>query len=1172
MEFNVGDIIVLVVVAIVLFIYRQLDRNSQSLAKVKRFTDKVRQELSGLVDSKTEELKNLTVELDVHMKTAKEILKRVHSIEDDLKGRTKGVDEIHRRIAEYDKALTDLVNMTQRVDENLNRLHDESQFVDTVGRRVKDAITQMAQIEKEIPELKSRFSKENAEQLKSVSGQVIKTTEELVSSIAEEVARAHKSVNEFAAHTAAIEATRNNMEEETVTNLRNRFQELIVEADDMRVRLLDRFRTELDAVIDEEEEKGQELLGEIQTRHHSLREEIDKTQEALNEKLEAFQDRVTQTEDDYQRALRQAAEKGRSLEDEVFVSLKEHVEARARNVEGSLSGFIQNSKERLESSGKELMKMFGETRSQITVWRAEIQKKMEESELEFEHRYEKFTGEVETRMQSILEDSDKSRADRQKELADLIESTRSEIDALEVDFAERWNELKSSIQSQEEGFKEELLNRFEGLDERVGEYEDSVRYRLDKVDEVHADIEALEESMKKNMDLAVGRAKESLQAAMERIAEDRAREKNHAEEQLSEIRKSMDAIDKELTELKSKAYANVSEKLQVFEDEFFTDLRSRDDAMRVSVDEWQHTVLEKIHDAGEEQTKARQDMEMQFSQEMKEKLAELQSDIFGNYERFNTTVLEFQKELEARMEGAEEGLEGLEERIKADMADIRRASETMIESELTSFSNGVGEQIREHRKEVDSSLRILGERVEDDSSSIHQMLESAKADMSEWQENILARMSETKAEVTEDFESFKESIQVRQGAITTEAQTENRELRAELEQTREIVSQAEQELSSMSRNYKEELSADADAFLSNFKKNVADMQAAANDTMRDFKSQVADVRGRIESYQSRLEGKIEDGYGRLSARLEEIDKKQRDFIGQTKLFERADVLKEGLERSIDLLKSDIARLDEHRTDLRDIEKEFNRVRKLGEDAAEKVARFVAEKRRIDSMDEDFKRLIAVSQSIDVKLEQVTSSHDAIQEVQVSLRELGELEGEVERRFDRLEGRQKLIDTTTNRLDTSFDKLETLQNQIEGIEKELTPFTARLEEIGGRIETLEDGKEDAQRVIAMLSDLEATLSEVEERIEAMQQARDWLARTETRLSEVSKQAEDQVKLMGSLLKEGEKSGKKGRGAPSLSSRDMVVRLAHQGWKVEQIVQATKLSQGEVELILELAGKK
>ena len=35
--------------------------------------------------------------------------------------------------------------------------------------------------------------------------------------------------------------------------------------------------------------------------------------------------------------------------------------------------------------------------------------------------------------------------------------------------------------------------------------------------------------------------------------------------------------------------------------------------------------------------------------------------------------------------------------------------------------------------------------------------------------------------------------------------------------------------------------------------------------------------------------------------------------------------------------------------------------------------------------------------------------------------------------------------------------------------------------------------------------------------------------------------------------------------------MVTKLAHQGWSIKEIAQATKLSQGEVELILELMPK-
>ena len=89
---------------------------------------------------------------------------------------------------------------------------------------------------------------------------------------------------------------------------------------------------------------------------------------------------------------------------------------------------------------------------------------------------------------------------------------------------------------------------------------------------------------------------------------------------------------------------------------------------------------------------------------------------------------------------------------------------------------------------------------------------------------------------------------------------------------------------------------------------------------------------------------------------------------------------------------------------------------------------------------------------------------------------------------------------------------------------------------------------------------------------MQKAREWLAKTETRMEEVSKQAQEQVKLLGSILKEGNKAGSGSKGAPSMGARDVVTRLAHQGWSIQEIASTTKLSRGEVELILELLPKK
>ena len=68
--------------------------------------------------------------------------------------------------------------------------------------------------------------------------------------------------------------------------------------------------------------------------------------------------------------------------------------------------------------------------------------------------------------------------------------------------------------------------------------------------------------------------------------------------------------------------------------------------------------------------------------------------------------------------------------------------------------------------------------------------------------------------------------------------------------------------------------------------------------------------------------------------------------------------------------------------------------------------------------------------------------------------------------------------------------------------------------------------------------------------------------------MSNQAQEQVKLLGTIMKDTGKSGKGEKGAPSMGAREVVTRLAHQGWSVQEIARATKLSRGEVELILEV----
>ncbi|MDR3200813.1 MAG: hypothetical protein LBT68_05080, partial [Spirochaetales bacterium] len=156
MEITLEHLLVLAVVVVILAIYRKRDLKNHSLIQVRKYADKAREDLDVIVAEKVQQLKDLGIELVVSEQTAKEILRRSQTIEEGIEAKLASVDAIGSRIAEYDKVLNELIQMTRRAEENINRVREESEFVDTVAKRIRAAEGRLEEQEGRIPELVGR--------------------------------------------------------------------------------------------------------------------------------------------------------------------------------------------------------------------------------------------------------------------------------------------------------------------------------------------------------------------------------------------------------------------------------------------------------------------------------------------------------------------------------------------------------------------------------------------------------------------------------------------------------------------------------------------------------------------------------------------------------------------------------------------------------------------------------------------------------------------------------------------------------------------------------------------------------------------------------------------------------------------------------------------------------
>jgi len=506
------------------------------------------------------------------------------------------------------------------------------------------------------------------------------------------------------------------------------------------------------------------------------------------------------------------------------------------------------------------------------------------------------------------------------------------------------------------------------------------------------------------------------------------------------------------------------------------------------------------------------------------------------------------------------------------MAQRVKAEEELqlINTEIESIESEVSGLKAKAYENVSENLKIL----EDDFfTDLKERSETIQNRLESFQEDITAQIDTAKQENDNNIESitrhcFKEKTD---------------EMRTFIEAS---LKQTEKELLNYFSGTKNEAEVWHEEILQKYKESeltiserVADFLEQSSSTIEEVQRDFAEQKNELidstnkERSDLRLElEKLLEKSSHLSQNISEIEKQQKGFIAQTKIFERADNLKLSLENDISSMKKELIKISSYKKDMDSIAKEFFNTKKLVDDVSAKIRDFVTEKKRINSMEVDFKRLIAISHEIDAKVANITTNYDAVQELELKMRSLEELENDIDSRFDRLEKKNKVLDSTTQGVDKNFQKLTMLEKNIGELHKEMKGIPELIKELSEEVNIIALNKEKADLVVEKMENIDNLILELEARMDKLGIAREWLARAETRLEKVNNQAQEQLRLLESLIKEEVAQVKKDRGAPSVDKRQTVVKLAHQGWSVQEIARATKLSRGEVELILELIPEK
>jgi DNA repair exonuclease SbcCD ATPase subunit len=1077
MLFTTGNLIILGVVLVALFIYRRLDRDNRSLEKVKKFADRQRDEISAYVEKRAEDLQRFGIELDVQQKAAKVALDRIQAVQEGLSERAQAIGGIEKRLAEYDSALARLKDMTARVDENLVRIHEEADFVEAVAKRVDAAQKDLQLVQRELPTLREGFAKDSAAALGHFKGEILA---------------------------------------------------------EMNGRIV-----ELGSIVDKAKAEAREAADRAESGKAAVDREL-------------------------QRAMERARVDAEKLEDLAFEKLKEGSEAKA----GRLKELIE---ERFSQLGALAKEKATETQALVKTFKAEWKAEAEEVSAALRAGVEDAEARVAASAASV--------AMTEKSVAELAERARAEGEAVLARMKNDRDVVEARLAAEGAALQSKA---FEEFNRRIGEYASEVENRFEKLEAAGAELGGFDQALRSSMQQAERRVENDFEAFGRGLEDRRKRFEEAFAAEAGKLRTGMKSLEEELDALKTRAYDNVSAKLKVFEDEFFVDLKARSESIEQRLEAWKAEMDKALSELAASAAAERAAVDKEQGEEMRARIADGQARVMEQLDKLRERAQAVQDGIVAQSGMASEALASLKQTVLKDAEDARSTAQAYVEGELSRFTLEAGSRLK-------TAERDLGSRIEALSSSVseeEERLRKAREEIDQSAETFGSRFAQAVADVESrsraQLDAFAQATQAlieraradyeaQSGSYLSASQAERDRISRELSGLADRTAELRSDLSSRISQALDGFSRGFESLAAELEKKRKEAQAEGDLKLREYRDAVQDLSLKLEAQRAQAFGKVEAEAQRIAQAVAEIDRQQKAYVAQTKLFERTDELKESLAAGIEAMKADLTRLEGRRAEVAEIEGQLARVKRLEDEVNQKVTRFLAEKKRIDALEADFSRLATVSDTVDRRLEEVTGQADALTEAQASIRKLLDLSKEAELKFDRLDKKSAILDSTAEAVDRNFQSMQAVEKTVASVGAELRRIPDRVAELKRGVDELAAGREKVELAVGKLGELDSVIADAEKRIADVQKARDWLARAETRLEEIDRKAEEQLKLLSSILKD-EEGGKRPRGAPPSSTQDTVRKLARQGWSVDEIARAVKVSRGEVELILELGANK
>lgn len=1121
------------------------------------------------------------------------------SLEDRLQALTEEAENVRKA---QNETLFDIQNEKERMESVFESLRQRSsELAEQTSNQMETESKRIAEVFKaECDDLQEK-NREQADAVKTSFEEILTNVSAQLESVKTGHEAALNRLNAEKAQMLALAAQQREKAEEQIKKEIAAVLTRVKEKTDTYTAIFDAKISEIKSRM----EKDLSILQEKQKRDQSACVlKMESVGADIEKSLEKFKLQSDEIETRYQRNIQTAAERALKLEDEIFEQLKQRIEERAGKSEKQMEAHLTSMFSNIETTNEEILRHFGEMRSDVEVKKEESRKELEVLKTSISAALHEADAFNRSSLTKILEEAETSRQRLKDDLSSFTSQMNADMEAFKTRMTEsltqaeirltentqKLNHISSEIdasgmqmiETASSRVKQSMNELTDDVDRKISEmnrlfeeHKTHFEYKISQIDVVEEEVSRYLEEVSASIEKAGRKNDELLEQFAAESQEKRESERARTEEDYQRIHEVIESIEKEIEAVKTAAYENTSKQMSVYEDRFFADLRERIDSLNLKVLEWQQQTERDMEKILQESRAYQSEAEEQRRTAIAEGLKKLEEQTEKELTHLSGRIHSLREKIDSDTLHNEKEIEEFKILIGKNIEDIRNEAQNTFEVEFSKYDISIASRLNEYRKNLDEQIETVKGSLEENISDLFKRNETAYSDLKVMHSNVIQQMKNTesdlkakyadlKTSVSENVNIIKDSFATQKEGIIEKAKREADDLAKAVLLVGQDVERLTADLRQKSDDTLIELNKKYDEFYAEFNYKTDTLLNELDYKTRDFRQSSADTREKIEAVQQKLHNDVEEGRKNLAFRLDEITKRIRDFESQTKLFERADLLKKKLTEDIASLRNEIDQLVIKKKEFKDIDMTLVKAKAIENDIAVKLSEMQTNKRTVDDLEKDFKRLRDTSAEINSRIDKVTASNDVVMEMQARLRQLDELERTVEDQYARLEKKEHVLNHTTMGIDKNFEEMQELETRLKNFEAVFNDFLGKLAGASKRIEALNSNKERADFAVEKLMELDSMLGDIDAKIESVTKARKWLADTESRLVQLNDSA---VKNL-TTLKEVTELSNLSNGKGKVDQNVLILRLAQQGWSAADIAKKLNVGLGEVQLIIEM----